>query len=76
MSLLKELKPEIKALLDADKKLYPNLVKSIEKELNSQFSVSDITVGVANNLVDYLGNTDLNPNTDNFMLKLYFIFGR
>jgi hypothetical protein len=76
MSLLKELKPEIKALIDADKKSYPNLIGTIEKELNNNYAVGDITVGVASNLIDYLGNTDLNPNTDNFMLKLYFIFGR
>jgi len=76
MSLLKELKPEIKALIDADKKSYPNLIGTIEKELNNNYAVGDITVGVANSLIDYLGNTDLNPNTDNFMLKLYFIFGR
>ena len=76
MSLLKDLKPEVKALLDVDKKSYPPLVGTIEKELNRNHSVQDITVGTANSLVDYLGSTDLNPNTDNFMLKLYFIFGR
>ena len=76
MSLLKDLRPEIKALLDADKKLYPNLVNSITKELNNNYGVGDITVNAATNLVDYLAHTDLNPNTDNFMLKLYFIFNR
>jgi len=76
MSLLKELKPEIKALLDADKESYPNLVNSIIKELDQTHLVGDITVNAASHLIDYMGNTDLNPNTGNFLLKLYFIFGR
>jgi len=76
MSLLKELRPEIKALLDADKKSYPHLVGSIIKELDNNYGVGDITVSSANSLIDYMAHTDLNPNTDNFMLKLYFIFGR
>ena len=54
MSLLKELNPEIKALIDADKKSYPNLIGTIEKELNNNYAVGDITVGVASNLIDYL----------------------
>ena len=52
MSLLKDLKPEVKALLDVDKKSYPTLVGTIEKELSSNHSVQDITVGTANSLVD------------------------
>ena len=82
MSIYKELKPEIKALLEADRKEYPNMVKAMIDEmegsgiLGSYTGVMDISVNTASHLLGYLGQTDLKPPSDDFVLKVYFIFGR
>ena len=78
MSLYKELRPEIKELLDADMEEYPNLVKAVIKEMEGLAGpwVTDISVNTASQLLRYLDQTDLKPPHSDFVLKLYFIFGR
>ena len=38
--------------------------------------MQDISVNTASHLLGYLGQTDLKPPSDDFVLKVYFIFGR
>ncbi len=78
MSLYNELRPEIKELLEADREEYPNLVESIVKALEKWEGpwCSEISVNVASQLLRYLEQTDLEPPHNDFVLKVYFIFGR
>lgn len=75
MSLLNDLNPEVRQLLDADKKQYPNTVKAIINDLQNAVLVGDIPVSTATNLLDY-ANKVVKFDTDNFVLKLYKIFGK
>ena len=75
MSLLKELDPRVRELLDADKEQYPIMVKHMIEDMQNAHLVSDLRVNTASNLVNYAENAGVvfnNPNS--FILKLYQIF--
>lgn len=77
MSLLTELDPRVRELLDADKKQYPIMVKRMIEDMQNAYIVSDIRVSTATNLVNYAENAGVVFNNQNsFILKLYQIFGR
>jgi len=76
MSLLNDLNPEVRQLLDADKEQYPNTTKAIIDNLQSAYVVGDLTVGSATTLLNYADKVGIEFNTDSFVLKLYKIFGR
>jgi len=54
------------------------LVKAVIKEMEELAGawVTDISVNTASQLLRYLDQTDLKPPHSDFVLKLYFIFGR
>ena len=76
MSLFNEMIPEVKELLLADKEKYPNRHEVIMKDLETIFFVGDLSVNTANNLLVYLDYTNIKPQPDSFLLKLYVIFGK
>ena len=76
MSLLKDLNPEVRQLLDADMKEFPFGTKRIINDINNANFVTDLTVGTANTLIGLAENTDIKFDADNFVLKLYKIFGK
>ena len=77
MSLLKELDPRVRELLDADKEQYPNYYKSLVEDIQSAWLVGDLKVGTATNLLDYAQKAGVVFNNQNsFVLKLYQIFGQ
>ena len=76
MSLLKDLNPEVRQLLDADKENFPTLTQAIIDDLQSAWVVGDLTVNSATNLLNYADKVGMKFNTDSFVLKLYKIFGR
>ena len=79
MSLLNDLNPEVRQLLDADKEQYPNTTKAIIDNLQSAYVVGDLTVNSATTLLNYADKVGMKydiPYTDSFVLKLYKIFGR
>ena len=52
-TLLERLKPEIKALMEADRELYPHTVSGLEKQLAKEFFVSDVRYGAALDIITY-----------------------
>ena len=76
MSLLKDLNPEVRQLLDADKKDFPHTTQHIVDNLQSAYVVGDLTVNSATTLLNYADKVGIEFNTTSFVLKLYKIFGR
>lgn len=76
MSLLNDLNPEVRQLLDADKENYPHTTQAIVNNLQSADFISDLTVNSATNLLNYADKVGMKFDTDSFVLKLYKIFGK
>lgn len=76
MSLLKDLNPEVRQLLDADKENFPTLTQTIIDNLQSAWVVGDLTLSSATTLLNYADKVGIEFNTTSFVLKLYKIFGR
>ena len=76
MSLLNDLNPEVRQLLDADKENFPTLTQTIIDNLQSAYVVGDLTVNSATTLLNYADRVGIEFNTDSFVLKLYKIFGK
>ena len=76
MSILNDLIPEVKELLEADKEKFPNLYKNIINDLQNAFVTTDLKVATANALIGYAEAAGVKFESNNFVLKLYEIFGR
>lgn len=76
MSLLKDLNPEVRKAMDADKEKYPSTHKSLVNDMQSQYIVGDIKVGTASSLISYAESIDFNFESQHFILRLYQIFGK
>jgi len=76
MSLLNDLNPEVRQLLDADMESYPSTTKAIISNMQSADFISDLTVNSATNLLNYADKVGMKFDTDSFVLKLYKIFGK
>ena len=76
MSLLKDLNPEVRQLLDVDMKDFPFGTKRIINDINNADLVTDLSVGTANTLIGYAEAANVKFESDHFGLKLYNVFGR
>ena len=76
MSILNDLIPEVKELLEADKEQFPNMYKGIISDLQNAFVTTDVKVSTANTLISYAETANVNFESDSFVLKLYNVFGR
>jgi hypothetical protein len=76
MSILNDLIPEVKELLEADKEKYPNLHKGIVRDLQNATVTTDIKVSTANTLIGYAETANVEFDSSSFVLKLYNVFGR
>jgi uncharacterized protein YaaN involved in tellurite resistance len=77
MSLLNELIPEVRKQLEADKEQYPFLYKTIIADLQNAQLSTDVKVSTANALIGYGEAAKVKFESDNnFILKLYNVFGR
>lgn len=76
MSLLNDLIPEVKELLEADAEKFPNLVKGIKNELSNNDMVQDLKVSTANTLIGYGEAAGIKFEFDSFVNKLYNVFGK
>lgn len=76
MSLLKNLNPEVRKMLDADQAEYPNLHKSIMRDIEEAELVRELTLNTASHLVDYYESAGLKFDSDSFILKTYKVFGK
>lgn len=76
MSLLNELDPRVRELLDAEKEQYPNTTRAMIENMQSAYVIGDLTVNTATNLINYAEKAKVEFDTNSFILKLYQIFGR
>lgn len=77
MSLINDLIPEVKELLEADAEQYPMLVKAIKREISDPNNlVQDLKVSTANTLIGYAEAAGVKFKYDSFVNKLYNIFGK
>lgn len=76
MSLFDEMIPEVKQKLLADKEKYPNRHEGIMDDINKAIIITDLSVNTAWALINYLGNTEVEPIYDSFISKLYTVFGK
>ena len=76
MSLLKDLNPEVRQLLNEDMENFPTSTQAIIDNLQSAWVVGDLTLSSATTLLNYADKVGIEFNTDSFVLKLYKIFGK
>ena len=77
MSLIDDLIPEVRELLEADAKQYPLLVEAMKREMSDPSNlVQDLTVRTANTLIGYGEGAGVKFEFDNFINKLYNVFGK
>jgi len=76
MSLLNDLIPEVREQLEADKEQYPFLYVSMMEDMQQAMVVKDVTVQTANQLINYGEVAKVRFESDNFILKLYNVFGK
>jgi len=76
MSILKDLNLEIRKALDADKELYNHLHAKIISDMQKASVVTDLSVSTANTLMSYGEVLGMNFESENFILRLYQIFGK
>lgn len=76
MSILKDLNFEIRKALDADKELYNNLHAKMISDMQKASVVTDLSVSTANTLMSYGEALEMNFESENFILRLYQIFGK
>tara|TARA_Y100000389_G_scaffold199785_1_gene238843 strand:+ start:855 stop:1085 length:231 start_codon:yes stop_codon:yes gene_type:complete len=76
MSILKDLNFEIRKALDADKEMFNHLHGKIISDMQKASLVGDLPVSTANTLISYGEGLEMNFESNNFLLKLYQIFGK
>ena len=76
MSLLSDLNPEIRKAIDAEREKYPSSYKKMIREMQDANVVTDLSVGTANTLISYGEGLEMNFESNNFVLRLYQIFGK
>jgi len=76
MSILKELNLEVRKAMDADKELYQHSHAALVRDMQKAALVTDLPVGTASTLLSYAEAVDFNFESQNFVLRLYQIFGR
>tara|TARA_R110002020_G_scaffold468945_1_gene693583 strand:+ start:379 stop:609 length:231 start_codon:yes stop_codon:yes gene_type:complete len=76
MSLLKELKPEIAAKIEADREQFPNLHRGIVRDIENAALVTDLPLGTAHRLIEYANAAGFKFTSTAFLLKVYEVFNR
>jgi hypothetical protein len=76
MSILKDLDREVRRAMDADKELYQHSHAKLVREMQQAYLVTDVSVSTASTLLSYAESVKFNFESENFVLKLYQIFGK
>jgi hypothetical protein len=76
MSILKDLDREVRRAMDADKELYQHSHAALVRDMQKATLVTELPVGTASTLLSYAETVKFDFESDNFVLKLYQIFGR
>ena len=76
MSILKDLDFQVRRAMDADKELYQHSHAALVRNMQKATLVTDLPVGTASTLLSYAESIGFKFESDNFVLKLYQIFGK
>ena len=76
MSILKDLNLEVRKAMDADKELYQHSHAALVRNMQKATLVTDLPVGTASTLLSYAESIGFKFESENFVLKLYQIFGK
>ena len=76
MSILKDLDSEVRRAMDADKELNQHSHAALVRNMQKATLVTDLPVGTASTLLSYAETVGFKFESDNFVLKLYQIFGK
>ena len=76
MSILKDLDREVRRAMDADKELYQYSHAALIRDLQKATLVTELSVGTASTLLSYAEVVGMKFESENFVLKLYQIFGK
>ena len=76
MSILKDLNLEVRKAMDADKELYQHSHAALVRNMQKATLVTDLPVGTASTLLSYAETVGFKFESENFVLKLYQIFGK
>ena len=76
MSILKDLDFQVRRAMDADKELYQYSHAALVRNMQKATLVSDLPVGTASTLLSYAETVGFKFESENFVLKLYQIFGK
>lgn len=76
MSLLSNLNPEIRKAIDAEREMYPSSYKKMIREMQDANVVTDLSVSTASTLISEGEAVGMNFESNNFVLRLYQIFGK
>ena len=76
MSILKDLDFQVRRAMDADKELYQHSHAALVRDMQKATLVTELSVGTASTLLSYAESVKFNFESENFVLKLYQIFGK
>ena len=76
MSILKDLDREVRRAMDADKELYKFSHARLVRDMQMANLTTELSVGTASTLLSYAETVDFKFESENFVLKLYQIFGK
>jgi hypothetical protein len=76
MSILKDLNLDIRKAMDADKELYQHSHAALIRNMQKATLVTDLPVSTASTLIGYGEQVGMKFESDNFVLRLYQIFGK
>ena len=76
MSILKDLDFQVRRAMDADKELYQHSHAALVRDMQKATLVTELSVGTASTLLSYAESIKFNFESENFVLKLYQIFGK
>ena len=62
--------------MDADKELYQHSHAALVRHMQKAYLVTDLPVGTASTLISYAEAVGFSFESENFVLKLYQIFGK
>ena len=76
MSILKDLDREVRRAMDVDKELYQHSHAALVRDMQKATLVTELSVGTASTLISYAEVVGMKFESENFVLKLYQIFGK
>lgn len=71
-----KLNPQIAEKIEQDIEKYPGLMGKIKREMAEAFSPTDLSVTSAQVLIGYFDELGLKADFDDFVIKLYAVFGK